>query len=106
MRAGYVLYRALVLIGIPWPILLIINVAIRKGISLFAIAPLEKLAIGNSMWQIKLMHRVVQYRAEFHTYQEILPCALPPCALIDLTHQIYLPKCMQIRKCLFFIVID
>ena len=38
-------------------------------------------AIGNCMCHISLMHRVVQYRAEFHAFQEILPCTIPPCAL-------------------------
>ena len=47
------------------------------------------------------MHRVVQYRAEFHAYQEILPCTIPPCAL-NLSDTPDLLAYMQIRKCHFF----
>ena len=53
------------------------------------------------MCQINLMHRVVQYRAEFHAYQEILPCTIPPCAL-NLLDTPNLFAYMQIRKCHFF----
>ena len=31
------------------------------------------------MCQIKLMHRVVKYRAEFHAYQEICPDSVLYC---------------------------
>ena len=44
------------------------------------------------------MHRIVQYRAEFH---EILPCTIPPCAL-NLSDTPNLLAYMQIRKCHFF----
>ena len=53
------------------------------------------------MCQINLMHRVVKYRAEFHKYQEILPCTIPPSAL-NLSDTPNLIAYMQIRKCHFF----
>ena len=58
------------------------------------------------MCQINLMHRVVKYRAEFHAYQENLPCTIPPCAsnLSDTPNLIAYN--MQIRKChLIFITV-
>ena len=59
-------------------------------------------AIGNCMCQISLMHRVVQYRAEFHAFQEILPCTIPPCAL-NLSDTPNLLAYMHIRKYHFFL---
>ena len=56
------------------------------------------------MCQINSMHRVVQYRAECHAYQEILPCTIPPCALnFKLSDIPNLLAYMQIRKCHFFL---
>ena len=55
-------------------------------------------AIGSSMCQINLMHRLVKYRAEFHVYQEILPSTTPPCAL-NLSDTPNLIAYMQIRRC-------
>ena len=53
------------------------------------------------MCQISLMDRVVQYRAEFHAFQEILPCTIPPCAL-NLSDTPNLLAYMHIRKYHFF----
>ena len=50
---------------------------------------------------LNLMHRVVQYRAEFYAYQEILPCTIPPYVL-NLSDTPNLLAYMQIRKCHFF----